>query len=106
MLKNFKSFPDTINAADQERLRRAANAAVDGVVYPAFRKWRDFLAKEYVPQCRESIGISALPNGAEWYQSEIRRRTTTKLTPQEIHAIGLGGVRPHAADRSEVLLHK
>jgi uncharacterized protein (DUF885 family) len=93
MLKAFQNFPPTISAADQDRLRRAANAAVDGVVYPAFRKWRDFLAREYLPHCRETIGISALPNGLEWYQSAIRTRTTTNLTPQQIHDIGLGEVK-------------
>jgi uncharacterized protein (DUF885 family) len=93
MLKNFQNFPATISPADQDRLRRAANAAVDGVVYPAFRKWRDFLATEYLPNCRETIGISALPNGLEWYQSAIRTRTTTNLTPRQIHEIGLAEVK-------------
>jgi uncharacterized protein (DUF885 family) len=93
MLKAFRNFPATISPADQDRLRRAANAAVDGVVYPAFRKWRDFLAKEYLPNCRETIGISAMPNGLEWYQSAIRTRTTTNLTPEQIHEIGLGEVK-------------
>jgi uncharacterized protein (DUF885 family) len=93
MLSSFKNFPSTISPADQDRLRRAAHAAVDGVVYPAFRKWRDFLATEYVPHCRETIGLSALPNGAAWYQSEIRTRTTTNLKPQAIHEIGLAEVK-------------
>ena len=93
MLKNFQNFPESFSAGEKGRLRRAANAAVDGAVYPAFRKWRDFLAKEYVPHCRETIGISALPDGAEWYQSAIRTRTTTNLKPQEIHEIGLKEVK-------------
>ena len=66
---------------------------MDGTVYPAFRKFRDFLVKEYIPACRTSIGLSALPDGAAWYQHRVRVETTTTLTPQEIHDIGQSEVK-------------
>jgi uncharacterized protein (DUF885 family) len=103
LLQLFKQFPPTISASDQERLRRAAAAAVDGVVYPAFRKYRDFLAKEYIPNCREAIGLSALPDGTAWYQYQVRRQTTTRLTPQEVHEIGLREVKRIRAEMDKTI---
>jgi uncharacterized protein (DUF885 family) len=103
LLQMFNRFPSTIAASDQDRLRRAAAAAVDGVVYPAFRKYRDFLAKEYIPNCRDSIGLSALPNGAVWYQYEVRRLTTTQLTPREVHEIGLREVKRIRAEMDKTI---
>jgi uncharacterized protein (DUF885 family) len=103
LLQLFKQFPATIAAPDQERLRRAAAAALDGVVYPAFRKYRDFLAKEYIPNCRDSIGLSALPDGAAWYRYQVRKQTTTSLTPQEVHEIGLREVKRIRAEMDKTI---
>ena len=89
LLKSFKDFPQTIPPAEQDRLRRAANALVDGEVYPAFRKYRDFLANEYIPKCRQTVGMFALPDGEAWFRYRTLIRTTTDLTPQQIHEIGL-----------------
>jgi uncharacterized protein (DUF885 family) len=93
MLAAFKSFPATIPAADQERLRRQAAAAFSGQVAPAFRRLRDFLEKTYVPRARESIAMSALPDGAAWYAFRVRQATTTGLTPRELHELGLAEVK-------------
>lgn len=103
MLENFKHFPDTIPAADRERLRREAAAEVDGKVYPAFRKFRDFLTNEYIPGCRDSIGNSALPNGAEWYRQRALVMTTTHLTPEEIHEIGMREVKRIRAEMDKTI---
>ncbi len=88
VLKNFQQFPAAISPADQDRLRREANSLIDGQVYPAFRKFRDFLVREYIPNCRESIALSALPDGEAWYRYRTLVRTTTDLTPRQIHEIG------------------
>ncbi len=93
MLKSFSNFPATIAPADQDRLRRQAAALVDGTVYPAFRKWRAFLLNDYIPHCRETIALSAVPDGAAWYRANVKRQTTTDLTPEQIHAIGQAEVK-------------
>ena len=88
LLKRFQSFPSTIPTADQDRLRRTAQALIDGEVFASFRKYRDFLANDYIPKCRESIAMSALPDGQAWFRYRTMLRTTTDLTPQQIHDIG------------------
>jgi uncharacterized protein (DUF885 family) len=103
LLDLFKNFPPGIGAADRDRLRRRAAAELDGLVYPAFRKYRDFLAKQYIPNCRDSIGLSDLPNGAAWYRYRLRVQTTTDLTPEEIHAIGLREVKRIRAEMEKTI---
>ncbi|WP_134980365.1 DUF885 family protein, partial [Xanthomonas axonopodis] len=53
---------------------------------------RGFIATEYLPACRDSDGLAALPNGAAWYAYDVRQSTTTDLTPEQVHQIGLDEV--------------
>jgi uncharacterized protein (DUF885 family) len=92
MLKAFTEFPDSVSAEDRERLRTAAVATYTREIVPAFRKLHDYLVETYIPGARESIGMSALPDGADWYAYNVSQMTTTDLTPQEIHDIGLAEV--------------
>ncbi|HEY7216331.1 MAG TPA: DUF885 domain-containing protein [Thermoanaerobaculia bacterium] len=93
MLKAFQKFPSTIPAAEQERLKNAAVAAFNEQVAPAFRKLQSYLANTYVPAARESIAMSDLPDGKAWYAYNVRQQTTTDLTPEQIHQIGLAEVK-------------
>jgi uncharacterized protein (DUF885 family) len=93
LLKAFTRFPATVRPAEQERLRAAAVAAYREAVAPAFRRLHAFLAERYVPGCRESIAMRDLPDGMAWYRVRARASTTTDLTPEQIHAIGLAEVK-------------
>jgi len=93
MLKAFEKFPSTVPAAEQERLKGAAVAAFNERVAPAFRKLQSYLANTYVPAARESIAMSDLPDGKAWYAYNVREQTTTDLTPEQIHQIGLAEVK-------------
>lgn len=93
LLAAFTRFPPEVPAADQERLRSAAIAAYRDSVAPAFRKLSAFLRDKYVPGARTTTGIRDLPNGLTWYQVRARSSTTTDLTPEQIHAIGLAEVK-------------
>jgi uncharacterized protein (DUF885 family) len=84
-----KRFPAGISDADQKRLRSAVLAAISGEVLPAYQRFAAFVRDEYAPHGRTEPGVWALPDGAERYRFEIRRMTTTDLTPEEIHQIGL-----------------
>jgi uncharacterized protein (DUF885 family) len=86
-------FPTSIPAAEQERVRQAGALALRESVLPAYRKLRAFFVDDYYPKTRTSTGWSDLPNGAAWYQVRVHEQTTTTLTPDEIHAIGLSEVR-------------
>ncbi len=93
MLKAFQKFPETVPTADRERLTREAVAAFKDQVAPAFRKLHGYLANTYVPASRESIAMGDLPNGKAWYAYQARVSTTTDLTPEQIHQIGLAEVK-------------
>ena len=90
--KPFETMPDTISAEDQTRLRQAAAQAIETSVIPAYRKLDTFITTEYLPACTEKPGVWQLPNGEAYYANRVRHHTTTDLTPDEIHEIGLAEV--------------
>lgn len=85
----FQRIPASIDEATRAQLRTAGAAALDGRVAPALRKLEDYLRQDYLPTARETIGAGALPGGAEWYGFLVRSSTTTEMTPQQVHALGL-----------------
>ena len=87
--KPIASFPVTVSAADRERLTKAYAAKLANDVLPAYRRLHDYLKDEYLAQARSSVGWSELPNGAEWYAYMVRYHTTTSMTPDEVHELGL-----------------
>lgn len=82
-------LPATFADADKQRLTAAYRKTIHDKVMPALLRLSTFLEKEYVPACRTSTGLGALPDGAAWYQARVANATTTSLKPDEIHAIGL-----------------
>ena len=93
LLEAFIKFPASVPPAEQVRLRAAAVAAYREAVAPAFRRLHTFLAERYVPASRESIAMRDLPDGMAWYGVRARASTTTDLTPEQIHALGLAEVK-------------
>jgi uncharacterized protein (DUF885 family) len=85
----LERFPEAVPEKDRARIREALLGAVRDRVLPAYAKFAKFLKEEYVPRGRTEVGLWALPNGAERYAVAARRSTTTSLTPDEIHRIGL-----------------
>jgi uncharacterized protein (DUF885 family) len=82
-------LPAAFSDADKQRLTDAYRKTINDKVMPALVRLSTFLEKEYVPACRTSTGLGALPDGAAWYQARVANATTTTLKPDEIHAIGL-----------------
>lgn len=89
----FDKFPDTIPEADRKRLRESAMAVIRDSVNPAYLKFSTFVRDEYAPMGRTEPGIWSLPDGAERYAFRVKDSTTTNLTPEEIHQIGLEQVK-------------
>ena len=87
--KPFFNFPKDISPSDQKRLREAGLAAVKESVLPAYVRFTAFVRDEYAPKGRVEPGIWALPDGADRYRLEVRRMTTTDMTADQIHALGL-----------------
>ena len=89
LLKPFAALPASIPAAQQAALReRAARAVADGIM-PQRRAWARFLRETYLPRAPETLGLVHRPGGRELYSFLVRGFTTTELTPDEVHAIGL-----------------
>jgi len=103
LLKPFAHFPAAIGAAERARLAAAAVAAYTERVAPAYRRLRDYLAGTYLPRARETVAMSALPDGAAWYALRVRQFTTTSLTPQQIHELGLAEVRRIRGEMDSVI---
>ena len=92
-LQPFNKFPDSISEADRKRLRETAIAAIRDSINPAYVKFAAFVRDEYAPKGRTEPGVWSLPDGAERYAFRVKESTTTNLTPEEIHQIGLAQVK-------------
>lgn len=82
-------FPAAVKPADRERLSKAYADKLATKVLPAYQRLHDFLKDEYLAQARPTIAWSELGNGAEWYAYLVRYHTTTSMTPEEVHELGL-----------------
>jgi prolyl oligopeptidase len=89
----FESIPDTISEEDKVRLHSSAKEIIDDAIVPAYRDFSRYFDKTYLPASRESIGVSELPNGEAYYEYKARLFTTTQMTPDEIHRLGLDEVK-------------
>jgi uncharacterized protein (DUF885 family) len=103
LLAAFQHFPESVPAADQKRLHDEARAAFRDDFVPAFRKLHDYMVNDYIPRCVDTISISDLPGGAANYAYNVRWHTTTDLTPQQIHQIGLDEVKRIHAQMEQVM---
>lgn len=86
--KPILSLPESITEADKNRISAAYSKMIEDDLKPKYTELKEFLVNEYLPACRETSGIGALPNGPETYNYLIKLHTTTNLTADEIHELG------------------
>ncbi|PQO30621.1 DUF885 domain-containing protein [Blastopirellula marina] len=103
LFKPFQDFPDSISADEQDRLSKLGKAAIANRVFPAMLKLKTFIEDEYLPKGAEIIGAAALPDGRDYYAYRCRYSTTTDLTPQEIHEIGMSEVKRIRGEMEKVI---
>ena len=84
-----RKYPPGISAEDQKRLTQQITDAINKDVIPAYKSFAAFISKEYAPQGRTALAITSLPDGQKRYQNDIYGRTTTHMTADEIHQLGL-----------------
>ncbi|MGA2019225.1 MAG: DUF885 domain-containing protein [Candidatus Sulfotelmatobacter sp.] len=84
-----KKYPASISPEDQKRLTEQITDAINTHVIPAYKTFATFLSTEYAPQGRTTLSITSLADGEKRYQNDIYARTTTHMTPDEIHQLGL-----------------
>ena len=99
----FESFPATFNQGQTAAYTRKGMALIEEKIVPAYEKLLQVFEEEYLPNCREVAGISSLPGGAEYYQYLITFFTTTDMTPQEIHDLGISEVARIQAEMREII---
>jgi uncharacterized protein (DUF885 family) len=94
----LKKFPASVSAAEQTRIRTEMLNVIGKEVLPAYKRFARFLQVSYIPAGRAEPGISSLPDGAKYYQFLIKQSTTTDLTPNQIHQMGLREVEKDEAE--------
>jgi uncharacterized protein (DUF885 family) len=87
-----KKFPAGFSEADKARLNKEIIAAVNDEVIPAYKQFSAFISTEYAPHGRTTLAVVSLPDGQKRYQNDLHRLTTTSLSPEEIHKIGLSEI--------------
>jgi uncharacterized protein (DUF885 family) len=88
-LRPTRKYPDSISPEDQKRLTKAITDAVNAEVIPAYKTFAAFIQKEYAPQGRTTLAVTSLADGQKRYENDIYARTTTHMTADEIHQLGL-----------------
>jgi uncharacterized protein (DUF885 family) len=88
-LQPTKKYSASISAEDQKRLTQQITDAINTDVIPAYKTFATFLRTEYEPAGRTTLSIESLPDGEKRYENDIYARTTTHMTPDEIHQLGL-----------------
>ena len=103
LLQPFARLPESISSADSRRLKADGLLAVREAAAPALRRLLEFVERRYIPRARETIALTALPDGAAWYARQIRKHTTTTMSAREIHELGLTEVRRLRAEMDSLM---
>ena len=103
-LKIFLSANDEYFINDEKnQLIDDAKELISNKIIPAYQELNEFLKNEYLPKSRDSIGLDGVPDGKKWYEYVARYHTTTTLTPDEIHEIGLSEVSRIRSEMEEII---
>jgi uncharacterized protein (DUF885 family) len=103
LYKPFNEFPESIPSEEQTRLIDEMISVLTEYVYPAYETLYSYFVESYLPSCGESIACKDFPNGDVYYKYQIKSYTTTDLTAEEIHQIGLGEVDRIRAEMKKVI---
>lgn len=88
-LRPTKKYPASISPEEQKRLTQEISEAVNTDVLPAYKTFATFIRTEYAPRGRTTLSVTSLPDGEKRYEHDIYARTTTHMTPDEIHQLGM-----------------
>jgi uncharacterized protein (DUF885 family) len=101
-LEPTKKFPKEFSDADKKRLTDEITKAINDDVFPAYKKFAEFLLTEYDPKGRSALSIESLPDGKRRYAEAVKFMTTVNVTPEEVHQIGLKEVDRIAAEMTKL----
>ncbi|MCZ4320195.1 DUF885 domain-containing protein [Aequorivita viscosa] len=97
-----KNFPDSFSEIQKKELTKAYSKMVSGKIIPAYQSLYDFMAGDYLKAGRTTTGIADTPNGEAYYNHQIKKYTTTEMTADEIHRLGLSEVARIASEMEKV----
>ena len=100
----FKTYPESLAAEEQTRLRALGEAAMKIAVFPAYRDLAKYLKKTYIPKARATVGIGTTPEGRAYYEALTKYFTTLDVTPDEVHQIGLNEVARIRGEMDKIIL--
>ncbi|MBL8519746.1 MAG: DUF885 domain-containing protein, partial [Betaproteobacteria bacterium] len=101
----IKVMPAGFTAAEKEAVTAAYREAIEKRLQPAFARFAEFIEKDYLPACTDKAGRDAIPGGKEWYAYSVRNYTTTRMTPDQIHDLGLKEVARIRAEMAKIQAH-
>ncbi|MFN3943388.1 MAG: DUF885 domain-containing protein [Allosphingosinicella sp.] len=97
-----RTRPLDMSEAEWTAMQQRARTLIEGTLYPEYRAHHQFYLSEVAPRCAREVGVSAQPQGAEFYAFRVRQMTTTDMTPDQIHQLGLSEVARIRAEMEEV----
>ena len=101
-LQPAKKFPAEFSEEDKKRLTEEITKAVNDDVFPAYKKFAEFLRTEYDPKGRNKLSIESLPDGKRRYAEAVKMMTTLNITPAEVHELGLKEVKRITAEMTKL----
>jgi uncharacterized protein (DUF885 family) len=99
----FEKFPNGVPESERKRLQDAGVEAIRKSIVPGYQALLEFMTKTYIPQTRQTLGASELPNGGKYYEFLIRHFTTLDMTPAQVHQIGLNEVARIHKEMDEII---
>lgn len=102
-LKPFATLPPTVPQARRDALRARAQSVIAGRIVPARRDYLRFIESEYAQRARPRDGVGSLPDGRRYYASRVKSFTTTDMTPEQVHALGVSEVARIRAEMDAVM---
>lgn len=98
----IKNLPADFQEEDKTHLAQAYSKVIEEQIMPTYKKHHDFIKDEYLPKCRDTIGLTELPDGGKWYAYNVKRSTTTNMTPEEIFQTGMSEVMRIKKEMEEI----
>ena len=90
--KPVTNMPESFSSNEKEWVTKNYEKAISEIIVPNYKKLHQFIEKQYIPKSRDTVGLGQLPGGKAWYDFQIKNNTTTSLTAEQVHKIGLDEV--------------
>ncbi len=97
-----KNFPESFSDEEKKELTALYSKMVSERIIPAYKKLHDFMKTKYLPEGRTTSGIAGIPNGEDFYKYQIKKYTTTDMTAEEIHELGLAEVARISSEMEKI----